>query len=80
MKKRNTKLAHLLLSKGLTSKTVAQSIEIRESHLSQIKNGKQNFTIDTLRKLCNILKCSPNDILDWEIWIQENNEFKDNRD
>ena len=71
MGSKNTKLAHLLLSKGLSSRDVIESTGINKAHVSLIKNGYQNMTIQTLKKLCSYLNCSPNDILDWEEWLKK---------
>jgi DNA-binding Xre family transcriptional regulator len=71
MATKNTKYAQLLLSRGILSKDVVTGSKINKCHISMIKNGYQNFTIKTLKKICQFHRCSPNDILDWEKWLDE---------
>lgn len=68
MATKNTKLAHLMLTKGVSGKDICEKTGINKTHISLIKNGSQNMTVDTLKKLCITLSCSPNDILEWETW------------
>jgi DNA-binding Xre family transcriptional regulator len=53
MKKKNITQYHLLKS-GIDNKT-----------LDSLKKDK-NITLLTLERLCNIIDCSPNDIVDFE--------------
>lgn len=68
MPKKNTKIARLLLAKEISSKDIVEATGINKTHISLIMNGHQNMTIETLKKLCKFLNCSPNDLLDWETW------------
>lgn len=72
MATKNTKLAKLLLERGMTSKDLVIGAKINKTHVSMIKNGQQNITMVTLRKMCLFLKCSPNDVIDWEKWLDNN--------
>lgn len=71
MATKNTKLAKLLLERGMTSKDLVIGAKINKTHVSMIKNGQQNITMITLRKICTFLKCSPNEVIDWEKWLEQ---------
>jgi transcriptional regulator with XRE-family HTH domain len=49
---------------SLTS--VAEACGLSAATLSRIENGKQDLTIATLVRLCEVLGCSPNDMLSAE--------------
>jgi DNA-binding Xre family transcriptional regulator len=67
----NTKLARLMLERGISSQDVTKALKFSKGNFSLIKNGYQNITTATLKKLCKFFKCSPNDLLDWEPWLEE---------
>lgn len=71
MATKNTKIAQLLLSRGISSRDVVKSTGLNKAHISVIKNGYQNITMATLKKLCIFFKCTPNDILDYQAWFDE---------
>ena len=68
---KQTKLSALLIERDISSKDVVNGAKLNKTHMSLIKNGYQNITMGTLKKLCKFFKCSPNDILDWEGWNTE---------
>lgn len=73
---RVTKLSTYLQQRGITSKEVAEAMGVKKGYMSNVKNGYQNMTLATLKKLCTHLKCSPNDILDWESWSEKKKKAK----
>lgn len=44
-------------SRELTVEAAADKIGIGKGDLSELENGKRNFTINTLVKICNALNC-----------------------
>lgn len=68
MAAKNTKISRLLLTKGITGTQVAKATKLNVGHVSNIKNGYQNVTMATLKKLCKFFECTPNDILEFEKW------------
>jgi DNA-binding Xre family transcriptional regulator len=65
---KKTKLSQLLIDKGVSSKDLVKGAGLNKTHVSLIKNGQQNITIITLKKICRFLKCTPNDVLEYEKW------------
>lgn len=65
---KKTKLSQLLIDRNVSSKDLVVGAGLNKTHISLIKNGKQNITIITLKKICRFLKCSPNDVLEYEKW------------
>lgn len=53
------KLKKLRKENGYTQKEVSNYLEISQSRLSQIENGKINFNMTILNKLCLLYDCSP---------------------
>jgi len=51
---------------GFDGKAFSQSTGISQSHLSCLLAGKHNTTPPKARKICEILKCSFDDIFIWE--------------
>ena len=49
-------------AKGVTTYTLIQKYKIRSKTIYNLKHGK-NITTATIENLCNILDCTPNDIL-----------------
>jgi len=74
--KKDTKFARLLLSKGVSGIDIRKATGLVPSQISMIRNGYQNITTVTLVKLCVFFKCSPNDILDWEKWLETAEKHK----
>ncbi len=48
--------------KGITTYTLIQQYKIQSKTIYNLKHGK-NVTTATIENLCNILECTPNDIL-----------------
>lgn len=49
-------------AKGVTTYTLIQKYKIQSKTIYNLKHGK-NITTATIENLCNILNCTPNDIL-----------------
>lgn len=63
-------LRDLVIIFPATGKQPARKITI--SSLNQIINGQKDFMVKrTLYAICRALKCTPNDILDWEKYCPE---------
>lgn len=59
-------LTKVMFEKQITSKKLAEKIEITPANLSNLKNGKvKGIRFDTLEKLCKVLDCQPGDILEY---------------
>lgn len=57
----------MLARRGLTAKSVAETIGISETQLSMFRSGKvRGLRFSTLSKLCLILDCRPGDLLDYD--------------
>lgn len=55
----------MLALRKMRSKEVAEQIGITEANLSLLRTGKvKGVRFDTLAKLCEVLKCTPGDLLD----------------
>lgn len=63
--------------RGLTQERLAERIDMSMSSISQLENGKQNYTQATLEAIADALQCSPGDLLMrdptdgdaiWSIW------------
>lgn len=50
-------------SHGLKKKFVSEKTGISRSALSARLNGDTSFTCDELYKICEVLNCTPNDLL-----------------
>lgn len=50
---------------GLKNNDLAKALNMTAPNVSLLVNGKtKSITYDTLAKLCAVLKCQPNDILE----------------
>jgi putative transcriptional regulator len=57
----------VLTAQGLKAKDVAAAIGVSETHFSLFRSGKvKGVRFETLAKLCDVLKCKPGDLLDFE--------------
>ena len=72
-----TKLRILLEEKGMTQKEVCETLDrtfetgISREMLSLIVQGKRtNVHTDTIMKLCQVLDCTPNDIMEREEFLK----------
>lgn len=60
-------LNKVLKEAHMTSKELADKIEITEANLSILRSGKAKaIRFETLDKICKYLNCSPGDILKYE--------------
>lgn len=57
------KVKEILKDIGMTQQELAQRLDMRETNLSKLLNKKSNPTESTIKRLCEILGCTPNDIL-----------------
>ena len=58
----------LMCKKKISSKELASKVGITEANLSILKTGKAKaIRFSTLAKICEVLKCKPGDILDFEV-------------
>ena len=56
-------LSELRRKNGYTQKQVSDYLGIAQSNLSKIENGKRNFNMTLLDKLCLLYNCSPEYLL-----------------
>lgn len=57
-------LDQVMLARHISSKELAQKLDITPANLSILKTGKaKGIRFQTLDKLCTILQCQPGDIL-----------------
>lgn len=68
MAHQKTKLAKLMHDRNVSSIDIVRKIGMNKGHMSMVKNGHQNITMLTLKRLCKFLDCTPNDILEYEKW------------
>lgn len=63
--------------RGLTQERLADRVDMSTSSISQLENGKQDYTQGTLEALAEALQCTPGDLLIrnpldsealWSIW------------
>jgi putative transcriptional regulator len=55
----------MLARRKVTAKDLAQRIGITEANLSLLRTGKvKGIRFETLRRLCEELRCKPGDLLD----------------
>ena len=60
------KLKVRLAERDMTQRELAQLTGIRPSTISQICSGTvKHLPIDVLEKICQELKCQPNDLMEW---------------
>lgn len=57
----------MLARRKMRSKDLAELVGITEQNISLLKSGKvKGVRFDTLDKICEILDCTPGDILNYE--------------
>lgn len=60
-------LDKVLRDRGMTSKELAQRVDITEANLSILKTGKaKGVRFETLNRICYILGCQVGDILEFD--------------
>jgi DNA-binding Xre family transcriptional regulator len=69
-----TKIKELFFKRKLVQSTVAKELKIDNAQMSLIVNGRVNMRMDTVKMMCEYLQCSPNDILEWEGWVEKAKE------
>lgn len=56
----------VLLERKMTSKELAEKIDITQANLSILKTGKaKGIRFSTLENICHVLECQPGDILEF---------------
>ena len=54
----------LMKERGISLKELSEKVGITNINLSRLRNGKvRAIRFSTLKKLCEVLKCEPGDIL-----------------
>lgn len=57
----------VMAQRKISSNELAQKIDITPANLSVLKTGKAKaIRFSTLEKLCEVLECSPGDILEYK--------------
>lgn len=57
----------MMAKRKISSQELADKIGITQANLSILKTNKgKAIRFSTLDKICEVLKCKPGDILDWE--------------
>ncbi|ALA52695.1 helix-turn-helix transcriptional regulator [Shouchella clausii] len=60
-------LDRVMLERNISSKELAEKIDITQANLSILKTGKaRGIRFATLEKICQTLNCQPGDILEYE--------------
>ena len=60
-------LDRVMLERKISSKELAEKIDITQANLSILKTGKaRGIRFATLEKICPTLNCQPGDILEYE--------------
>ena len=61
------RLDQLLESRGVTSKELAEHVDITTANMSLLKRGKvRGIRFSTLERICEYLDCQPGDLLSYE--------------
>lgn len=63
------KLFDLLKERGITTYKIRKENIISQAALTKMKNNEGNIDTRTLERLCSVLKCQPNDIMEF---VEEN--------
>lgn len=59
------KLLSLLKEKGYTTYKIRQTKLIGQATLQKLQNGAGDIDTRTIDKLCRVLECQPNDIMEY---------------
>lgn len=59
------KLKELREEKGLSQSELAEYIGVSQSMIHQVENGIRPISLPLLISACYVLRCTPNDILDF---------------
>ncbi|ESQ82615.1 helix-turn-helix domain-containing protein [Asticcacaulis benevestitus] len=58
----------VLMRRGMTGKQLALQVGLSETQLSLFRSGKvRGIRFATLTRLCAALKCSPGDLIDYDL-------------
>lgn len=72
----NTKYKRFLADRNIDQKDVSVETKTTPSTINLFANGYANITTAILKRLVIFHRVSPNDILDWERWIEEDDAKK----
>ena len=59
-----TKLWHLLIDKGMKKKDLQYAADLTNHTMLKLRNN-QNITTDTIGKICKVLECKVEDIMEF---------------
>lgn len=60
------RLNYLLASKNMTSKQLAEKLQMTEANISRLKtNQTKTIRFSTINALCEIFKCQPGDLFEY---------------
>lgn len=60
-------LDKVMVDRKISSKDLAEKINMTTVNLSNLKNGKmQGIRFETLSSLCKVLNCQPGDLLEYD--------------
>lgn len=60
-------LGEMLARRDMRSKALAEAVGITEANLSLLKSGKvKGIRFETLSRICQVLGCSPGDLLEYQ--------------
>jgi putative transcriptional regulator len=69
------KLDEQLKKNGITSKELCALVDITEANMSILRSGKAKaIRVSTLNKICYYLHCQPEDILEYDRTLGDENE------
>ena len=66
---RRSKFQDFLSKRGLTQTTVAKELNMNGAQISLFAKPYYNWNKAMLKKICTFLKCTPNDIIEYEDWF-----------
>lgn len=58
------RLWKLMIDKGMDRKTLGEKAGISATTLTRMKQGR-SISYDVCRRICEVLDCKPDDILEW---------------
>ena len=59
-----TKLWHILIDKGMKKKDLQQAADLTNHTMLKLRNN-ENITTETIGKICKVLECKVEDILEF---------------
>jgi putative transcriptional regulator len=63
-----SKLAYLMLDKGISGKQLAVKTGLSETQIVHLKRGfRSQIRVSTIERVCRVLGCQPWDVIEWEV-------------